>query len=209
MYFNWKERLKMLKKSVLFLAALAFSVSAAYAAPEVVGRNDLTVDGSAFVYSDGGDNYAAVTGRLVHNVTENVGVGVESGYYFGQEILDDTSTDYGDLTGVPLMADVVVRYANPSKFVPYGVLGLGAIFWNFDESSVVTDAGLTAKVDDSFAVKLAGGADWYLNEDWALNFETGYVFANSDVTVAGGGAVASATADVDHWLIGGGVKRLF
>ena len=200
----------MFKKGIVMMFAALLCAPAVFAAPEeMTGKTDLTVDGFADIYKDSSQDAALnLMYRLAYNVNDNFAVGVESGYYFDSKS-SIGGINLGDLNGIPLFGDLIVRFPNQSSVEPYGVLALGAIFWNFDESSLVKSAGVTASVDTGFAAKLAGGVDWFMNDHWAVNVEGGYIFSNATATVSGGGASISDKSDMDHWVVGGGLKYVF
>ncbi len=95
------------------------------------------------------------------------------------------------------------------KIVPYGVVGFGIIFWDFDESSLLKTNGITVSMDPAFGMKFGGGVDFFVTENLAIFREGSFIWSDADATVAGRGAVASATVDTDTWLIGGGIKYVF
>jgi outer membrane protein W len=121
-----------------------------------------------------------------------------------------------DITGVPLFADLIVRgHSEDRSWEPYGVLGLGTVIWSIDDTTAsgATAGSVQTDIDTDFAVKLGGGVDWFINNNWILNFNAAYVFSSPEATVTATAAGTSATVtdevDLDYWAIGGGVKYLF
>jgi outer membrane protein W len=100
-----------------------------------------------------------------------------------------------------------------SPVQPYGVVGLGAIFWNIDDTTSSNGVTVTTDIDTAFGVKVGGGVDWFVNDHWIVNFNGAYVFNDADgtATASAGGATASVTEkfDLDYWTVGGGLKYLF
>lgn len=184
----------------------------AYAAPATTGKVDLGVHVSGVLHEDADTgNALGISGRAAYGLNEWVAVGVEAGYYGGADVASE-GFELGDLSGVSVFGDILLRFPNESQILPYGVLGIGGIFWNFDDSELVKSVGLETKVDDSFAVKLGGGFDWFVSEHWAINFEAAYVFADATVHAvesSTGSDLASEEGSLNHWVIGAGVKFLF
>ena len=192
----------MFKKAVLVGLAQLLVAGAVYAAPDRVGAVDVGVNISAG-FMDDSNTAAYFGGNMSYGITNWSAVGVSLGYQsFGSDL------NVGDLNAVPLMFDIYLRNQSADRaYVPYAVLGLGAIFWNFDEEGLA--AGSSVDIDTSFGVKLGGGVDWFINDKWALNFEASYTFADADTTVRTANGSVSATSDADYWNVGGGLKYLF
>lgn len=208
-----------MRKASLLMFVLAFGVSSmALAAPERTGKTEVGVDLAAGISTDSEVNTATYFGGNVSwGLSEWLAIGASFGY---QNFSSDDSTIAGvtifgsDLSAYPLFADILLRAPmGDNPLVPYGLLGLGVIFW--DASDTFTSSGLVAKtdVDASFGIKVGGGVDWFLNDHWILNFNGSYVFSDSDAktTVTGSGISSSLTerVDLDYWTIGGGLKYQF
>jgi len=120
--------------------------------------------------------------------------------------------DFGNLKGVPLLFNVMLRY--PTKIGDtnvtfYGLVGAGVIFWEFDDDSILDKAETDIKVDRSFAFRIGGGTDFFLNDTWAVNFEGSYTFSDANMILALPDGVFSTEEDTDFWMIGGGLKHYF
>lgn len=204
----------------LFLISLMF-IGTASAAPSRVGKNDIGLNVSAAISQDDElDTAAAINGSFSHGVNEWFAVGLSAGW---QDFESDSTTSAGitidgtEITGVPLFVDLIARApASEQSFTPYGVLGLGTVIWDIDETTA-TGLGATiatqTDVDTDFAVKVGGGVDWFVNENWAINFEAAYVFSNPEATVTATAAGTSVSVtdeiDLDYWTVGAGIKYLF
>ena len=67
--------------------------------------------GGVFPADDDQDATVYAGGRLTYNINEYVGLGVESGWMgFEQE---ESGLDYGDVRGIPLLANVAVVIISP------------------------------------------------------------------------------------------------
>lgn len=205
----------MRKILVVVLALFTLSVNA-FAAPNRVGKVDAGLNVSGILPDDIGgivpaflDNAVYVGGTLAYGVTDWFAIGGEAGYSSIGTSVDASgvSINVGDLNAVPLLADFILRM--PAKAdqpaVPYAVLGLGAIFWNFDSDI----DGIDIDVDTSFATKVGGGLDWFVSDNIALNFEASYVFSDADYKATADGDTLSDSVNTDYWQIGGGVKFVF
>ena len=120
--------------------------------------------------------------------------------------------DYGDVSVVPLLATLIVK--NPIELdecavVPYGILGLGVCFWDYDESSALTNAGISVDMDSEFALKLGAGLDYYFTENVALNLEGSFMWSDTTGHVDAFGTHAQVDLDGDMWMLGGGLKCRF
>ena len=191
-----------MKKVTLFAFFGLLISTIAFAAPDRTGKTDVGVNLSAGFMED--SNTALYWGgNMSYGINSWSAIGVSTGYQsFGSDL------NVGDLRGVPVMFDMYLRgQMGDQPYVPYGVLGLGAIFWDFKEEGLT--AGSTVDVDTSFGVKLGGGVDWFINDHWAINFEATYTFADADTTVKNSSGSVTSTANADFWNIGGGLKYLF
>jgi len=210
--YNQEE--EMLKRIIMFALFVSFVAAPAFAAPDRTGKSDFGVNVSAAVPRDSSqDNAVYVGGTYAYGINEWLAIGVEAGRMeFGNklDLGGGTVVDAGDLQGIPVLGDVILRVPMPdSPFQPYGVVGLGAIFWDFDESALFSANNIDIEVDTSFAIKTGIGFDWFLNDNWILNAEASYVFADADLKAITPVGTATDTTDVDYWMIGGGVKYLF
>ena len=192
----------MLKKISVSVVSVFLVGGLAYAAPDRTGKTDIGFNASAGIMQD--SNVAAYFGgNMSYGINNWSAVGFSVGYEnFGSNL------GIGDLSAVPLMFDMYVRSQNADQaYVPYAILGLGAVLWDFKESGLT--AGSTVNVDTSFGVKLGGGVDWFVNDHWAINFEGSYTFADANVTVKNSAGSVTATGNADFWNLGGGLKYLF
>jgi hypothetical protein len=196
----------MIRKIGLFIALIALCVSNnAYAAmtSDRVGKWDIGVNVSGAIPTDSDvDSAAYVGGSLSYGVQDWLALGAEAGWaQFGESApginLDENA--------VPIFGDIIFRYPTSSEWKPYAIIGLGVIVWNIDSNI----SGLNVDVDTAFAAKFGGGVDYFMNDNWALNFEFSYVTSSADATATFNGATATASGDTDYWMVGGGVKYLF
>ncbi|MGH7198669.1 MAG: outer membrane beta-barrel protein [Methylococcales bacterium] len=203
----------MLKKAIVLILAAASITGLAFAAPDRVGLWDAGINASGLIHEDSEvDNTVYVGGTFAYGVHQWIALGVEAGW-FQTDSEEDTFSgigNLGELTANPLMADIIIRVPNPDQpFIPYAIIGIGVVFYDFDESESLEGLGVDVDVDTAFALKVGGGIDWWLNANWIANFEASYVFNDADINLTAGGSTASDEADLDYFQIGGGLKYLF
>ena len=195
----------MIKKNTVVFLLLIVMATTAYAAPDRVGKVDVGFNVSGAIPRDGDvDSAAYVGGSLAYGVQEWLALGVEAGWAgFGE-------SDAGisvDENAFPVLGDIIFRIPMQSDIKPYAIVGLGAIFWSVDTNL----SNISADIDTAFAAKFGGGVDWFVNDNWAVNFEVSYVLSSTDATVKNNttGASITASGDTDYWMVGGGIKYLF
>ncbi len=194
-----------MKKAWLVMLALMISATAAFAVPDRTGKWDVGVNVSGAIPDDDTvDGTVYVGGSLAYGVTNWLALGFESGWMQFDE--NDSGIELEE-TAVPILGDIILRVPMESQIQPYGIVGLGAIVWNVDDNV----ANVEADVDTAFAAKFGGGIDWFINDNWILNFEGSYVTSDADATVRNTvtGASISVDGETDYWMVGGGLKYLF
>ena len=211
----------MHKKLILALLSLVIMTTAAYAAPDRTGKWDAGVSvAGALSTDDEIDSTVQIGGNVAYGVTEWFAVGFEGGWQnHGSDdaAVAGTTIAGPDITGVPLFGDLIFRVpTGQEQFTPYGIVGLGVVVWDADDiDAVILGVPVHAEtdIDTEFAAKLGGGLDWFLNDNWILNFEVAYVFTNPNATATATGGGISVTVeddvDLDYWTIGGGLKFVF
>ncbi|HXV18713.1 MAG TPA: outer membrane beta-barrel protein [Candidatus Omnitrophota bacterium] len=212
----------MLKRLSVLVLGLAMISSVVYAAPNRTGRWDAGVSVAGAIPTDSDlDAGVQVGGTIAYGVSEWFAIGFSGGW---QSHDSDDASESGitiegpEVTAVPLFGELIFRVpTGDSPINPYGVVGLGTVLWDADDvSSTALGVPFTAEtdIDTEFAVKVGGGFDWFINENWIINFEAAYVFSSPSATVTvsspGLGSFSeSADLDLDYWTVGGGIKVLF
>ena len=175
-----------------------YSNRASSAAPDRVGRWDLGMFmGGAF--NADADTTGFFGGQVAYGVTPWIALGLEAGWQEGQVSADADQ----DLGMVPILADFIVRFPNVNQtLVPYGVLGLGVIeTYVTDNNGSGSNNGKDSH-DTAFGWKLGAGADWFLNENWIMNFELAYYDASAKLS-------NSAAGSYNFWGLTVGLKYLY
>ncbi|MCG3176554.1 MAG: hypothetical protein MOGMAGMI_01512 [Candidatus Omnitrophica bacterium] len=184
----------MKKISVLAMVMMfGISGSALATAPDRVGKVDLG-GYVAGAFNDNSIDDAAYVGlNMSYGVTPWIALGVEGGWQQGEH-----ESEPGEVGIANIMGDVILRWhIEGQEFVPYGVLGLGAA------SGYASIEDRDDRDDSAFAWKLGGGVDWFVNSNWALNFEASW----TDPGDLPSGSTAND--DLDYVAVGGGIKYLF
>jgi len=177
---------------------ILFLAGSVCAAPDRSGKWDagMKVSG-AFSDDKDLDEAVFVEGSTSYGINEWLAIGAELGW-------QERELSNQDLTAVPILADVIVRVPQEPdmQLQPYGIVGVGAIVWDYDDSR---DAAPEFDTESSFATKIGGGVDYFLTDQWILNTEVAYIYTNEDVNVTD----ISRNVDLDYWTAGVGVKHVF
>ena len=191
----------MSKRIFLVSIAMAAMCATAFAgAPDRVNALDWGLEGG-FALTDGSgmDDAGYIQTNLSWGLTPWMAVGIEGGWWEA-----NTSAANNESIGVgQILGDFILRAPNVhDQIVPYAVLGLGyAGVYMQNEPSTPAQEGADND-DGSFAWKLGGGIDWFLNSNWAVNFELAF---------NGNGATMpqASTENADFWNLVGGIKYVF
>src|SRR3989338_4187618 len=144
-------RVKVFLVSLIVLLLLGGMVPQAMARDVGGSKWDVSILGGAwFPQEEDQDAGGDAGGRLTYNINEHAGLGIESGWSsFNQEADvtgDGGEDDLGDVRGIPLLANLFLRLpleATGNKLVPYAVGSIGVIIWDYEESSLLTDNGIS------------------------------------------------------------------
>lgn len=197
---------------VMILVLLMGSLTVNAFAQDLGGKVTLGVSGGGIFPKDSdNDNTSYIGGNLTYGINEVLAIGVEAGYASWEAKYE--GNDYGDMSIVPLFADLYLRAPielAENMLVPYVVGGIGVIFWDFDESSYLEDQEGTIDMDAELGYKLGGGFDYYLTDNFAINVEGSYVWSDADATaINADGDVLEGTFDTDYCMVTGGFKYQF
>jgi outer membrane protein W len=201
----------MQKMLIGILILYIISVTAAAFAEDLTGRFNVGIIGGGIFPSDADiDETYYVGGNFAYGINNYLAVGAEAGYTNWEN--KEGGTDYGDVNAVPLFADLYLRYPleiDINTFVPYVIGATGVVFWDYDESSLLTNNGISVNMDAKLGLKVGAGIDFFVDNNFAINIEGDYVWSDADVSIAAVGTVAAATVDTDYWIVNGGLKYYF
>ena len=122
------------------------------------------------------DNAWGVTARLERPLWGEWSGAVEFNYLHSQTwpAIQDPKGFFGDIRGYGGMASLIFR-PNLIHFAsPYIIGGLGGYWWHFHENPYLQDHAVEVTLDPSVAMKIGGGFDIWLTEQWGVNFEVSY-----------------------------------
>lgn len=201
-----------------FALALILSLAVcttAFAAPNPTGKIDVGVGVAALFSSDRGTNDTVfIPGAINYGLNPNWALGISSGWadveIQGNNGLGST-VNAGSETMIPLFFDIIYRHhSEDGSLTPYFDLGLGALFVDHGGNRDLSVNSLGTRDNDGFAVKLAGGVDWFVTNNWAYNLELGYVLTDASADIVSNRTGSKVdTIDLDFWYVGAGVKYRF
>lgn len=111
----------------------------------------------------------------------------------------------GDVWMLPPTLTLQYHFTNFGAFKPYIGAGVNYTFF-FDQSGDAVD---TLDVDNTWGWALQAGFDYMIDEHWGVNFDVKKIFLEPDFTATLGSTVLTGKADLNPWLIGGGVTYRF
>jgi outer membrane protein len=126
--------------------------------------------------------------------------------------------DVGKAWLLPPTLTLQYHFTNFGAFQPY--VGVGVNYtWFFSQSAsnLLTPAGQPAAglTTTAFSLKSAPGAvlqagfDYMIDRHWGLNLDVKKVFLRADYTATVSGIAVNGRANIDPWLVGGGVTYRF
>ncbi len=193
-----------MKRSVLIALVLCLFGATAYAAeaPDRVGRWDLGVYGAGAMNDGEVDDAGYIGMSMSYGMTPYIRLGVSSGW---QESDVDNASEV-ETGSVDVMGDIIIQ--NPylhDTLVPYLIVGLGVIGTYVTDENGIAPTNNGDDVDDtSFGWKIGAGLDWFVNDNWIVNFQVAWLDSSNDLpgtTIDGDGG--------DYFLVGGGLKFAF
>lgn len=161
------------------------------------------VPGSDLSYSDVVVPEFDVTYYFTDNIALEAIFGTAKVSVYGEGTLAGLD-EIGDTWVLPPTVTLQYHFTNFGAFKPYVGAGLNyTIFFNEGDGS-----GTDLKIDSAFGLALQIGFDYMLDKHWGVNFDVKKLFLEADFEVDAGGP-ATGKAELDPWLIGGGVTYRF
>jgi len=160
-------------------------------------------------------------GRFTYDATPYIAVGIDFGRLkLGVDFISAVvggeptqASDAGEINASTLMGVLVLKAPiemSDNRLVPYVLVGLGAIFTEFDEGFNLEIENATIKDYTTFVMKSGLGFDYYVTEKAALFIEGSFLWADYDPIV---NIVDLGTGTLDKTinalLFGGGLKFSF
>jgi outer membrane protein W len=114
----------------------------------------------------------------------------------------------GELEQIPILLTVRFHFSTAPKVGLYLGGGVGYYLNDFSSSSSVFPTDYD--IDDSFGIHANAGFEYFLNENFALNFDLKYIWNSADVKIAGPSPfVQEDSVDLDTFYAGVGFKFYF
>lgn len=125
-----------------------------------------------------------ISGNIIYGLTNilSLGLNVE---WERHEIKDKPSGfNFGDQTTFSILPFAEIRSAGlggNKDLSPYASFGLGVNLNSFSESGDVSALGEKIEPENSFALKIGAGVDYFVTPNFALNAEAGWKLNSGDV----------------------------
>jgi len=206
------EGTKAMKTRYLMLAAVAaatltpvahaeagdwlFRVGAHYVDPKSDNHPVVNVDGAA-----------SLTLNFTYFMTDNWAVELLGAVPFKHDInLNATGAKVGSTTHLPPTLGIQYHFRpNAPMFRPYVAAALNATIF-YDEETQGALAGTELSLDNSFGASFEVGADFAINELWAVNVEARWFDIDTDARLDG---ASLGTVNVDPFAVGVMLTRKF
>ena len=117
------------------------------------------------------------------------------------------TNDVGDTWILPPTLTLQYHFTPDNQFSPYIGAGINySLFYGEDEGTGFNDLD----VDGGFGYAVQAGFDYWINDNWGLNFDAKYVDLEVDVDVnLGATALSAHNVDLNPWIIGAGISYRF
>ena len=217
-----------MKNSLLVLGLIstttlgAFSAPAAYAqdGEHWISKERFQIRGRLIGVLADGDGFVRENTALITDVGDAITPEVDLTYFLTDKIALEAiagtaqhevsagSNDLGETWILPPTVTLQYHFARDQKFSPYVGAGINySYFYGEDDGAGFNDLD----VSGGFGWALQAGADYWLNDNWGLNFDVKYIDLNVDVDVVSGGTTPLSARDVElnPWIIGAGVSYRF
>tara|TARA_B100001989_G_scaffold253271_1_gene239451 strand:- start:8518 stop:9162 length:645 start_codon:yes stop_codon:yes gene_type:complete len=169
----------------------------------VFADGDGIVDGTSL----GTDVGHAVTPEvdLTYFFTENIAAELIAAT--AQHSLDAGTLDLGETWILPPTLTLQYHFMPDEKFSPYIGAGINySYFYGEDDGTGFNDLD----VEGGFGLAAQAGFDYWINDNWGINFDAKYINLEVDVDVNLGATPLQANnVDLNPWIVGAGVSYRF
>ena len=162
------------------------------------------VAGSDLSYSDTAIPELDFSYYFTDNIAAELILGTTYAKVSGEGSIDGLG-EVGKTWLLPPTLTLQYHFTDFGAFKPYVGAGVNYTYF-YSQDAKSADA---LNVHGAFGGALQIGADYMLDDHWGLNFDVKKIFLKPDFNVTVGGAKLKGTADLDPWLIGGGVTYRF
>lgn len=168
---------------------------------------DVIADGKGTVNQNGAstgvDNAIVPEVDLTYFFTKNIAAELIAAT--SEHTISAGGADLGDAWILPPTLTVQYHFQPEEKFSPYVGAGLNySMFYGEDANSPYSKLD----VDGGMGWALQAGFDYWLSDNWGLNFDVKYVDLNVDVRVNSGAASAD-NVELNPWIVGVGASYKF
>ncbi len=153
------------------------------------------------------DNNLYWGGIATYDIVKYAAIGVESGFMRWEDKVGNNK--HGNIHAWPLLGDMIVKYPvdiGDFELAPYGVLGLGMIFWDYHESEILRVNNISVDMDNAFAIKFGCGMDIFTSSGVGLFIEGSYIWSDTKAESTGRGSALEVSVNTDMWMLSTGVK---
>lgn len=173
------------------------------------------------IISVGADGDGIVEGPALNTDVEHaVTPEVDLTYFFTENIAAELiaatsehritagSSTIGDAWILPPTVTLQYHFSPDAKFSPYVGAGINySLFYGEDAVGIYSNLD----VDGGFGLAAQAGFDYWINDNWGLNFDVKYIDLQVDVQVNNGNPtdLYANNVDLDPWIIGTGVSYRF
>ncbi|MFG1294682.1 MULTISPECIES: OmpW/AlkL family protein [Xanthobacter] len=174
-------------------------------------ENGGVVTGDPFAdlsYSDSVIPELDITYFFTKNIAAELILGTTRSTITGQGSLSSLN-DIAKVWILPPTLTLQYHFTDFGPFKPY--IGAGVNYTFFYNQDVKNSAFSSIDVNDAWGFALQAGFDWMFDKHWGVNVDVKKIFMEPDfvLQVAGSGATVTGRADLNPWLIGGGVTYRF
>ena len=162
------------------------------------------VSGSDLSYSDTVIPELDITYYFTDNIAAELILGTTWANVDGEGALD--GVDVGDTWILPPTLTLQYHFTNFGQFKPYIGAGVNyTIFYNQDGNDMAD-----LDIENTFGAALQVGFDYMIDDHWGVNLDVKKLFLEPDFDVTTKtGVKLSGTAELNPWLVGGGVTYRF
>lgn len=115
--------------------------------------------------------------------------------------------ELGEVWILPPTLTLQYHFQPEEKFSPYVGAGVNYSFFYEQENGAGLDE---LQVDGGWGYALQAGADYWMNDNWGVNFDVKYIDVDIDANVTSGGTYIEAKdVKLDPWVVGAGISYRF
>jgi outer membrane protein len=139
---------------------------------------------------------------LTYFFTDNIAAEIIAGT--ARHEMDFNGSNLGEAWILPPTLTLQYHFTPNKAFSPYVGAGINySILYAEDAGTGFSDLD----VDNGAGPALQAGFDYWINDNWGVNFDVKKIWLNVDASLNNGGI--KADVDLDPWLVGAGVSYRF